>query len=218
MVFWIVQSTHLVRLGKGGITMMGRAFGGRLVGRFWDHALPDGREVEVGPYAPADREPLLDMYRTFDPAQRAQGIPPIDEPRRVAWVDQLSGRGINVVARREDRIVGHAALTPDRAASYELAIFVHQDFQGVGIGRRLLETLLDLARSSGVREVWLSVESWNRRAIALYKKIGFTRLLVDHHEQVWRLVLHHDARNAPDALRRRSPSSPSGKLSWRRKP
>jgi hypothetical protein len=91
-----------------------------------------GRTVELREYRPEDRGLLLAMYRTFDPEQRAQGIPPVHPLRLQEWVDLLTGEGVNVLAWSGDRVVGHAVLVPDGAGSHELAVFVHQEFPGGG--------------------------------------------------------------------------------------
>ncbi len=156
------------------------------VARFRDRR---GRTVEVRPYGPHDRESLLQMYRTFDPAQRAQGIPPLHPLRLVEWVDLLTGEGLNVVATHEGKVVGHAVLMPDRDGSHELAIFVHQDYQGAGIGGRLLESVLQRGRERGVRRVWLTVEPWNTRAKAVYRRAGFCQTAADPWEEVWEVTL-----------------------------
>jgi RimJ/RimL family protein N-acetyltransferase len=148
-----------------------------------------GRTVEVRPYRPEDRESLLQMYRTFDPAHRAQGIPPLHPLRLVEWVDLLTREGLNVVAIHAGRVVGHAVLMPERDGAYELAIFVHQDYQGAGIGARLIEAVLQVGRERGVRRVWLTVEPWNTRAIAAYRRAGFRRTAADPWEEVWELTL-----------------------------
>ncbi|MDR5675974.1 MAG: GNAT family N-acetyltransferase [Armatimonadota bacterium] len=148
-----------------------------------------GRPVQVGEYRPEDRGLLVAMYRSFDPDQRAQGIPPLHPLRLADWLEVLTEEGVNVVARCEGRVVGHAVLVPDRAGSHELAIFVHQDYQGAGIGNRLLQALLELGRARGVRHVWLTVEPWNGRAQALYRRAGFERSAADPWEEVWELEL-----------------------------
>ncbi len=156
-----------------------------------------GRQVEVREYRPEDRPGLLAMYRSFDPAQRAQGVPPVHPVRLAEWVDLLTGEGVNVLARHRGRVAGHAVLVPDGRGGYELAIFVHQDYQGAGIGARLLEALLELGRARGVRRVWLTVEPWNARAVALYRRAGFRCTAADPWEEVWELWL--GPRHAPCA-------------------
>jgi RimJ/RimL family protein N-acetyltransferase len=135
----------------------------------------DGRTIEVRRYEPTAREALQAMYEAFDPADRAQGIPPTDADRIADWLDAITGEETtNVVAWHGDRAVGHATLVPDEpAGTAELAIFVLQAYQGAGIGTHVLETLLGAGRADGVERVWLSVERWNEPAIHLYEKVGF---------------------------------------------
>lgn len=135
----------------------------------------EGRDIEVVPYdgSDAEFEALVDMYVAFDPADRAQGIPPGQERRVREWLDNiLAGECLNVVAWNGDEAAGHATLVPDGDA-YELAIFVLQKYQEAGIGTYLIETLLGYGAANGVEKVWLTVERWNRPAVGLYKKMGF---------------------------------------------
>jgi GNAT superfamily N-acetyltransferase len=135
----------------------------------------DGREVTIRAYDPVagDEEALVRMYDRFDPADRAQGIPPADEDRVRAWLANILGEDcLNVLAVHGDEVAGHATLVPDGDA-YELAIFVLQAYQRAGIGTRLLEALLGYGAREGVERVWLTVERWNRAAVALYEKTGF---------------------------------------------
>lgn len=73
---------------------------------------------------------------------------------------------------------------PSRRPSAELGIVVSDPFQGRGLGSRLVEEVLRLARGRGVREVVLSVLSDNVRAIRLYRKFGFE--FVGEAEDYWR--------------------------------
>ncbi len=139
-----------------------------------------GREVAIERLghrlgdATAERAALAEMYDAFDPADRAQGIPPADGPAIREWLDRLlAAEAVNVLAWDGDDVVGHAVLVPDDEGDYELAIFVHQDRQGVGIGTALVRALLGAGAAAGVERVWLTVERWNRAAIALYEGVGF---------------------------------------------
>ncbi|MFB6133994.1 MAG: N-acetyltransferase family protein [Halanaeroarchaeum sp.] len=134
----------------------------------------EGRDVEIRQFHEEDVEPLVEMYEDFDPADRAQGIPPVGEERIRDWLDHLLGSGsYNVVAWEDETVVGHATLVEDDEGAYELAIFVHQTYQGAGIGTTLLKTLLGHGNQQGVEKVWLTVERWNRPAVSLYEKVGF---------------------------------------------
>ncbi|MFB6171269.1 MAG: N-acetyltransferase family protein [Haloarculaceae archaeon] len=133
----------------------------------------EGREITVDNYDD-DFEDVVGMYLDFEPADRAQGIPPTGEADIRSWLDHiLVDDAINVVARHQHRVIGHAVLVPDRSDAYELAIFVLNAYQGAGIGTQLMEALLGRGQDEGIEYVWLTVERWNQAAIRLYKKMGF---------------------------------------------
>jgi GNAT superfamily N-acetyltransferase len=135
----------------------------------------DEREIELRAYdgSDAETEALVEMYEAFDPADRAQGIPPGKEERIREWLSHiLADDCLNVIAWHGDDAAGHATLVPDGDA-YELAIFVLQAYQRAGIGSRLMHALLGHGREEGVEKVWLTVERWNRPAVNLYQQTGF---------------------------------------------
>lgn len=131
------------------------------------------RRIRIRPYREADFESLAAMYDDFDPAQRAQGTPPLGAEAVRTWLAELR-EGVNVVALHDDRIVGHVTFVPDGTGRHELAIFVQQEYQRAGIGTRLIGAGLGYAADQGVEYVWLTVEPWKRGAQNLYRRAGFT--------------------------------------------
>jgi ribosomal protein S18 acetylase RimI-like enzyme len=131
------------------------------------------REIEISVYDDEEFAALAEMYVAFDPADRAQGIPPANEGAIDEWLDTILASGYDVVAYHGDACVGHATLVADSDGAHELAIFVLDTHQAAGIGSRLLEALLGHAGREGTERVWLTVERWNQTAIALYRKVGF---------------------------------------------
>ena len=135
----------------------------------------EDRGISIRPYEGTDdeTEALVTMYDEFDPADRAQGIPPSKEDRIRTWLSNiLTDDCLNVIAWDGDTAAGHATLVPDGDA-FELAIFVLQAYQRSGIGTRLMRGLLGYGREQGVEKVWLTVERWNHPAVNLYQNIGF---------------------------------------------
>ena len=63
----------------------------------------------------------------------------------------------------------------DPAAMEIERIYVTRDFQGLGLGRALVEKALETARAAGKQTVWLGVWEKNGNAIAFYKKMGFSK-------------------------------------------
>jgi len=136
----------------------------------------ESRPIEIQPYDSSDAEfdALVEMYAKFDPSDRAQGIPPGEEPRIRTWLESiLADDCLNVIAWDGETAAGHSTLVPDGDEDYELAIFVLQGYQQAGIGTHLIESLLGYGNEHDICKVWLTVERWNHPAVSLYEKVGF---------------------------------------------
>ena len=133
-----------------------------------------GRPITIRSADPDDQAALAELYAAFDPADRAQGLPPTTERAIAEWLETILTGGVDVVAV-DETVVGHATLVPraDQPAVCELAIFVTRAYQDAGIGHALVAHLLGAGVEHGIETVWLTVERWNHPAIALYEGIGF---------------------------------------------
>ena len=56
-----------------------------------------------------------------------------------------------------------------------IAIALYQEYCGYGIGKMMMQTILDVAKKAGYEQAELEVISDNKDAIALYKKFGFEK-------------------------------------------
>ncbi|KMS68201.1 hypothetical protein ACM01_40035 [Streptomyces viridochromogenes] len=65
------------------------------------------------------------------------------------------------------------ATSSDRSVSWGLSLAVARDRRGGGLGRMLMNEVLDKLREDGVQEARLAVEPTNTAAIALYRSLGF---------------------------------------------
>ena len=54
-----------------------------------------------------------------------------------------------------------------------MGIALQQKYSGNGIGTKMVETLLSVAKEKGIEQMELEVVTTNERAIGLYKKLGF---------------------------------------------
>ena len=57
----------------------------------------------------------------------------------------------------------------------EVAIALYRKYCGSGIGKLMLETVLDIAKQLGYEQAELEVIAENRNAITLYEKLGFEK-------------------------------------------
>jgi L-phenylalanine/L-methionine N-acetyltransferase len=119
---------------------------------------------------------LLGSVGTFEGTLQLPDMPVAMRLERLRQVDNLSCK---LVALAGDRIVGAAGLHMGhpglrRAHVRELGIGIAREWQGQGLGRRLITRLLDWADNwAGVLRVELTVHADNDRAIALYRGMGF---------------------------------------------
>lgn len=130
-----------------------------------------GLQIQVRQAQASDRPALEAMYAAFEPKAEALGLPPLRAEDTARWLDGLSAFP-NFLAREGDRVVGHGAVCAD-GDSAEVAVFVHQDFRGRGIGRRLLNELIAEARRLGLRRVWGIAAPDNIPMLRLAYSCGF---------------------------------------------
>ncbi|WP_017581831.1 GNAT family N-acetyltransferase [Nocardiopsis valliformis] len=131
--------------------------------------------LEIRPYRPSDEDQWLRcrvlsfLYTSyFDNAETAK--PRFDRP------------SAELVAVYQGTLVGLVDAQLEEGTAMIDTIAVHPDHQGRGVGRRLLEALLDRLRADGFD----TVEAWTRddeATVAWYRAMGFTDQ--DHHLHVY---------------------------------
>ena len=111
------------------------------------------------------------------------------EPRtpeeRRQWLAARGPRHPVFVAEAEASVVGWSSLNvynPRPAYQYvaDLSIYIERGWRGKGVGRRLLEHLIEQARALGYHKMMLSTFPFNASGVALYERMGFTRAGVFH--------------------------------------
>jgi ribosomal protein S18 acetylase RimI-like enzyme len=80
-----------------------------------------------------------------------------------------------LIAEADDQIAGYSRLffNRDENRLYVPSLYLLPDFQGVDIGRRLLEAAEGYAAEKGIDELWIGVMVKNRQALVFYRKVGF---------------------------------------------
>ena len=140
--------------------------------------LKDGRSVRLATYRPEDKEALVSMYASMSPEAIKWGLPPYDRPRIERWTTDLTNN-ITLLARLEERIVGHLQLFripfERRKGVGEVFIYIHQDFQNIGLGTMVMKRAIELAKERGFHRLGLTVVADNHRAIKVYEKVGFKK-------------------------------------------
>ncbi len=132
--------------------------------------VPPVADVVLRPLVDGDLDALEGLERTLFGAgawSRASLAEEIDGPGRwyVGAQDRASGD-----------LVGYAGLWFDGEDAQVMTLGTAPQAQGQGIGRGLLDALLDRARELRAGSVFLEVRVDNDPALALYGRAGFERL------------------------------------------
>ena len=135
-----------------------------------DYAAIDGLEAVPLPAPTTDPAQYAGTYR-FDGPDDEEIEVRVDRDRLT-----LSESGA-AAFYAPDRIVALAGAEqkPNRRCAHHatLGITVAKAFWGLGLGRRMMELLLDWGRLRKLRKMYLHVYADNERAIALYRSLGF---------------------------------------------
>lgn len=104
-----------------------------------------------------------------------------DRADRVAWYEEHTGRYIINIFEAENGVTaGYASLSRyrDRSAfdpAVELSVYIHADYRGRGIGRKLMAETLDFAGKCGeIGTVISLITSENEASIHLHEAFGFS--------------------------------------------
>lgn len=126
--------------------------------------------AQYGPLTPSDAARCAELE-----AQLFDGDDPW--PERAFLAELAAKHNHYVAARVDDKLVGYAGIARLgrlKPFEYEIhTIAVDPAYQGKGIGRRLLDGLLDYADGA---TVFLEVRTDNEAAIALYESAGFEKV------------------------------------------
>ncbi len=148
-----------------------------------------GLDILIRPLAPDDEERMVEFIGRLSPETRYRRfhIPVPDPPseqllRRTGELEGIPpGRGAALVALHAGIIVGSArfAHAPGQSEA-EAAVVVRDDWQGQGIGTRLLAEMAVLARDQGVRVLYAYVQPDNHRILRVIRRAHFpTRVQVE---------------------------------------
>jgi len=153
--------------------------------------LRGGGEYTVRPIHPDDAQMLQDLMRHLSPESRyfrfvssIAELPPamlarftlIDYDREMALVAVTRERhvGADGEAGETERIVGVSRyITNPDQTSCEFSLVVADDFSGKGLGSRLMESIMDVARDKGLAQIEGLVLANNRSMLELMRRLGF---------------------------------------------
>jgi RimJ/RimL family protein N-acetyltransferase len=140
--------------------------------------LSDGSRVLLRPLIPEDRQNLIDLYANLNADELRMLRHDVSNPEVVsAWIDDLDyDRVLPILALVGEQLVGNATLHfhhgPARHRA-EVRIFLSKEVRRRGLGTRMLQALIDLAKRHNLYLLEAEILADQTNVIKAFKKLGF---------------------------------------------
>ncbi|MGD0575382.1 MAG: GNAT family N-acetyltransferase [Anaerolineales bacterium] len=140
--------------------------------------LRDGARVLLRPLVPEDKQALLDLFSTVTPEERRFMRNEVRDPALVSgWVEALDYETVfPLVALAGERIVGDATLRFGRGPARhraEVRIFLAKDFRRRGLGNRMLQALIEIAKKRDLVMLEAEILQDQTSFIKAFQALGF---------------------------------------------
>ncbi len=136
-------------------------------------------ETTIRPATIADLRAINDIFNHYvHHSTCVWTTSPCSDGERRAWYEEHGKTMPAIVAESNGRILGWGALSSFRTAytlagTLEDSVYVHHEFRRQGIGRRLLQALIDEARHVGIHSILANISADQQPSIHLHEAFGF---------------------------------------------
>jgi ribosomal protein S18 acetylase RimI-like enzyme len=135
------------------------------------------KELQIKAYEDAYHQQFkdisLDWLHAHDLYEKADDAL-LDHPQKY-----LENGSLIFLAHYNDQVVGTVTLCPLENTVFEIMkLGVIDGFKGLGIGRKLMQLCIDICVEKEVKIITLDTSSKLKKAIKLYKKLGFVSIEV----------------------------------------
>jgi phosphinothricin acetyltransferase len=139
-------------------------------------------EISLRPAVEGDAEAICTIYNQGIEDRIATLEIELRTPEdRRQWMVTRGPRHPVTVAEAEGQVVGWGSLNPFSARKAydhvaDFSVYVERRWRGKGVGRGLLEDLIERARALGYHKLVLSAFPFNQAGVALYERLGFRQV------------------------------------------
>ena len=138
--------------------------------------------LALRPARASDAEPICLIYNQGIEDRVATLETELRTPaERREWMAARGPRHPVIVAESAGSVVGWGSLNvfnarPAYQHVADFSVYVERGWRGHGVGRRLLERLIEMAREIGYHKMVLSTFPTNASGVRLYQGLGFTEV------------------------------------------
>jgi phosphinothricin acetyltransferase len=141
--------------------------------------------ILIRPSRESDVDAMLAIYRRHIRRGIEEGVDDSGTPEPDDLRDRRKNlrdrRFPHLVATRDGEVVGYAYVVlfrkrPAYRFAVKHSIYIHHEHLGRGIGRLLLQELVDACAAAGFRQMIGYIDADNAGSLALHEKLGFARV------------------------------------------
>lgn len=136
--------------------------------------------IEIRPYSTEDTQAILDIinYNILNSTALYDYHPRSLTQQTTILEEKLTKDFPVIVALADKKVVGFGYYSEFRFReaykfTVEHSVYVANDYHGKGIGKLLMETLIDLARKQKLHTMIAVIDSENQSSVEFHEKFGF---------------------------------------------
>ena len=143
----------------------------------------NGKPIYIRPLRPTDNVLIDDLFRSLSPRsiffrflRHWKTVPP-ELTEFLMKIDSKLNVAMVALEKRQsgERVLGLCGiLRKPGSEKGEFAVVVRDEWQGIGVGAKLIEASLPMARDLGMKELWGLVSPENTVMIETARKLKFT--------------------------------------------
>ena len=134
----------------------------------------EGKELMIRSLKKGDKKILYEFFKSLSEKTKYFFHPhPFDKETAIKLCEEENSDVVRFITVDGNKIVGYTFLSNLKSEYPSLGICIRDDFQGRGLGKILMEHLIEVAKSMGKKGLCLTVYKDNEKGFNLYKKIGF---------------------------------------------
>ena len=137
-------------------------------------------KIKIRPYQTEDTQAILDIlnYNILHSTSLYDYKTRSYEQQKALLEDKLNKGFPVIVAELEGQVAGFGMYSEFRLReayqfTVEHSVYVNERFQGQGIGKVVLQELIDLARKQNLHTMIAVIDSENQNSVVFHEKFGF---------------------------------------------
>jgi phosphinothricin acetyltransferase len=142
-------------------------------------------EIRIRPYRKEDVQPIVDIlnYNILNSTALYDYHPRTLEQQEAIFEDKLKKGFPVIVAVIDEKVVGFGYYSEFRFReayrfTVEHSVYVANDFHGKGIGKVIMENLIDLAKNQKLHTMIAVIDSENQSSVTFHEQFGFKTVAV----------------------------------------